>query len=101
MMHINQNSYELIKNSAYFDEKWYYENYPDVKESGMDAVTHYLNVGWKEFRKPGPSFSTLLYLNRYSDVNNMHINPLLHYELYGKIDKRINNDYILKQLKYK
>lgn len=91
MMHINQNSYELIKNSAYFDEKWYYENYPDVKESGMDAVTHYLNVGWKEFRKPGPSFSTLLYLNRYSDVNNMHINPLLHYELYGKIDKRISS----------
>lgn len=93
MMHINQNSYELIKNSAYFDEKWYYENYPDVKESGMDAVTHYLNVGWKEFRKPGPSFSTLLYLNRYSDVNNMHIN---HYYIMNYMGKLIKEFHLIK-----
>lgn len=87
----NRDDYQRIKQSNYFDEKWYYENYPDVRESGMDAAAHYLNIGWKEFRKPGPSFSTLLYLNRYQDANEMQINPLLHYEIYGKIDKRVSS----------
>ena len=83
--------YDLIANSNYFDRKWYLEKYPDVKNSNCDPVQHYLNEGWKEYRRPGPSFSTLLYLNRYEDVNTMWINPLLHFEKIGKNDKRASS----------
>ena len=81
--------YFLIKNSLYFDEKWYLKEYPDVV--GKDAVKHYLEEGWREFRRPGPSFSTLLYLNRYDDAREAGINPLVHYEKIGKMDKRVSS----------
>lgn len=86
-----ESDYDLIKNSVYFDEKWYKNNYSDVSKSGMNPIEHYLYVGWKEFRRPGPSFSTLLYINRYDDVNEMGINPLLHYEKIGKKEKRVSS----------
>lgn len=83
--------YDLIKNSLYFDSQWYLNTYKDVRENKIDPIKHYLNVGWKEFRRPGPSFSTLLYLNRYADVSQMGINPLLHYEKIGKNEKRTSS----------
>lgn len=83
--------YMLVKNSAYFDAEWYLKEYPDVAESGMDPVDHYLTIGWKEFRRPGQSFSTLLYLNRYPDASEMVINPLVHFEKIGKAQKRVSS----------
>ena len=88
---IVNSDYDLIRNSVYFDYNWYLNTYKDVREQGMDPVEHYLNVGWTEYRRPGPSFSTLLYLNRYNDVNSQWINPLLHFEKYGKKEKRISS----------
>ncbi len=80
---------QLIKNSTYFDGDWYLKKYPDVR--GMDPADHYLKIGWIEYKSPGPSFSTLLYLNRYDDAREMGMNPLLHYEKYGKNEKRVSS----------
>lgn len=80
---------DIVRNSLYFDEKWYKKVYPDVAD--MDPAEHYLTRGWVEYRSPGPSFSSLLYLNRYDDARNMGINPLIHYETVGKPEKRVSS----------
>ena len=40
--------YKLISKSKYFDKKWYLASYPEVNETGLDPVMHYLRIGWKE-----------------------------------------------------
>ena len=47
----------VLRNSRYFDEKYYYFLRPDVFKSQKDATLHYLLYGRKE-----------------------KVNPLLHYE---------------------
>ncbi len=72
----------LIRRSEYFDEKWYSEKY-GIKE---DATGHYLNVGWRKDFDPSVRFSSKEYLINNPDIHDM--NPLLHYEVYGKKEGR-------------
>ena len=80
--------YRLIAKSKYFDEKWYLQTYPDVKQSGQNPVEHYMRYGWKEGRNPGADFNTNVYLEINADVKRAGINPLLHYEKYGRKEER-------------
>jgi hypothetical protein len=50
-----------VRDSGLFDEGWYRATYPDVERSGMDAIEHYLSVGAREGRNPGPLFDTAYY----------------------------------------
>ncbi|MEA3443701.1 MAG: glycosyltransferase, partial [Bacteroidota bacterium] len=77
-----------VKQSGLFDKAWYLENYPDVKQSGMDPLKHYLLFGGFEGRNPGPSFDSQFYLESNQDVKDSGLNPLLHYILYGKNEGR-------------
>lgn len=77
---------QIIRNSTFFDGKWYLEKYPDIK--GLDPAFHYLIYGWRQFRSPSPLFSTMLYLNRFDDAREMDINPILHFEKIAKDEKR-------------
>ena len=74
-----------IRNSRYFDEKYYYFLRPDVFNSQKDAALHYLLYGWEEKTNPSEYFNTAEYLNAYPDVN---FNPLLHYEWFGKNENK-------------
>ena len=74
-----------IRNSRYFDEKYYYFLRPEVFNSQKDAALHYLLYGWKEKTNPSEYFNTAEYLTAYPDVN---FNPLLHYEWFGKNENR-------------
>ena len=60
--HEEEQQIEIIKNSEFFDTKWYLEKNPDVKSRKMSAARHYLKNGWKENRNPSPKFSTREYL---------------------------------------
>lgn len=73
----------------YIDEKWYFEQYPDAKESGMSAAKHYVNIGWRKGYNPSKKFNTEFYLNKYKDVAKAHICPLLHYLNSGKNEGRL------------
>ena len=75
----------VLRNSRYFDDKYYYFLRPDVFKSRKDAALHYLLYGWNERVNPSEYFNTAEYLNAYSDVN---FNPLLHYEWFGKNENR-------------
>ncbi len=79
---------EAIRNSLFFDERFYLETNPDVRETGTDAALHYLLHGGVEGRDPGPFFSTEAYLARYPDIAAASLNPLLHYEAHGRRENR-------------
>jgi len=79
---------KLLRQSGYFDEGWYLEQYPEVARAGLDPAEHYLKVGASEGRNPGPKFDTRWYLERYPDVEAAKMNPLLHYVKHGRDEGR-------------
>ncbi len=46
-----------LRQSGTFDESWYLQTYPDVLQSGMDPAEHFLWLGARLGRRPGPSLS--------------------------------------------
>jgi GT2 family glycosyltransferase len=82
----NIKGYEAIKRNNLFDLSYYLKTYPDIIPSGKDPLLHYILFGYKEGRKPNPTFDGNYYLLKYKDVKN--INPLVHYALYGKKEGR-------------
>ncbi len=68
--------------SVVFDADWYRRAYPDWSIS-KTPLEHYLDLGWRLGNDPNPFFSTEYYLAAYPDVAGAHINPFLHYVLYG------------------
>jgi hypothetical protein len=69
----------------YFDEKYYLAEYPEVKDSGLSAYDHYIQIGWKENKNPNAEFDTKLYRNLYIySGNKYNLNPLSDF-VYNKI----------------
>ena len=74
-----------------FDGNWYLEYYPDVKAAGVCPLKHYLELGWKENRRPHPAFDGEWYLRFYGDVRAANMPPLQHYVLFGAKEGRKPN----------
>jgi len=51
----------LIRASGLFDESYYCTHHPDVAESGLDPVDHYLRIGAAKGYDPSPLFDTGYY----------------------------------------
>jgi hypothetical protein len=79
---------ELVRKSSLFDSEWYLRTYPDVAEAGLNALDHYMSVGWREGRDPGPDFATSSYLKANRDVAMAGVNPLLHFVEFGDEEGR-------------
>ena len=79
---------EIIRKSAYFNPMWYREKY--LLDDNIDPAEHYLKKGLYE-TNPSEKFNGEEYLQLNLDVEKCGINPLLHYEQYGKREKRILN----------
>lgn len=73
--------YLAIRTSALFDPAFY------ARSVGGGAA-HYLLRGAEEGLDPGPFFSTIGYLRQNPDVAQTGMNPLAHYELYGRKEGR-------------
>ncbi|CAO3383406.1 rhamnosyltransferase WsaF family glycosyltransferase [Azospirillum argentinense] len=67
----------------YFDPSFYLEANPDVAESGMEPLAHYLAHGWREGRRPNPHFDPSFYLEASPDVAESGMEPLAHYLAHG------------------
>ncbi|NOU47318.1 MAG: glycosyltransferase, partial [Bacteroidales bacterium] len=76
---------ETIRQSGLFDEKYYLENNPDVRNSDLTAIQHYLIYGGFEGRKPSDKFNHDLYANLYPEALETGKNPLLYYILNDKV----------------
>ncbi|WP_373004286.1 glycosyltransferase [Hyphomonas sp.] len=66
-----------------FDPEWYLATNKDVREAGIDPLTHFKMTGWAEGRKPHSLFDTEWYLATNPDVEASGINPLTHYIVTG------------------
>ena len=80
--------FNKIRSSGLFDEQWYLQKYPDVKQSKINPIHHYLTFGWREGRNPSTNFNNNAYLTDYPDVASANICPLLHYINCGKLEGR-------------
>ncbi|QOW21681.1 rhamnan synthesis F family protein [Novilysobacter avium] len=74
---------EAIQDAGVFDVEYYLEQYPDVLESGMDPLVHYVRHGARENRNPSALFDGAWYLRNNHDVARKKRNPLLHFCQYG------------------
>lgn len=79
---------ERIAESGLFDELWYQHRYPEMADSGLSAIEHYIKIGADKGYNPSELFDTRWYLQTYIDVAQGSINPLLHYILHGKAEQR-------------
>ncbi|MFC1798836.1 glycosyltransferase, partial [Thermodesulfobacteriota bacterium] len=80
--------YITIKKSELFDVKYYLSKYPDVTESGINPLVHYIEFGASEGRNPNQIFNTAYYLSQNPDVADSRMNPLAHYILFGASEGR-------------
>lgn len=76
-----------IQDSGLFDPAFY------QRESGfsgqlIDCIRHYCLGGEELGLSPSSSFDPTYYAARYPDVAESSVNRLLHYVLYGRIEKR-------------
>ncbi len=78
----------ILRRSLFFDRDWYLATYADVAKAGLNPAKHYLTMGAKEGRDPGPFFSTRDYLASNPDVAEAGVNPLLYFESRGWREKR-------------
>lgn len=72
-----------ILQTGLFDGPAYLAAYPDVAESGMDPLRHYVEHGESEGRRPNPMFDPEWYRAEYPDVASAGVDPLLHYAQFG------------------
>jgi glycosyltransferase involved in cell wall biosynthesis len=79
---------EELENSGLFDCQWYCSRYKDVNHLGMNPLQHYIRIGARLLRDPGPHFSTRFYLLTHRDVAQARINPLVHYVMHGRQEGR-------------
>lgn len=78
----------LLQASQHFDKRWYLEQYPDIANSTMNPVEHYLKYGVLEARNPSPSFDTKFYITQNPDIAESGYQPLLHYIQHGQMEHR-------------
>jgi len=62
-----------------FDAEWYGKRFPDVAQSTLDPLQHYMEVGMKQGRDPNPLFMSEWYFNRYLASAAEPPPPILHY----------------------
>ncbi len=82
------NNKKLIVSSGLFDEDYYLNQNPDVKNSKVNPLRHYVLHGAYEGRIPSTKFNGNYYLLKYTDNRKSGINPLIHYLLHGKKEGR-------------
>jgi len=84
--------------AADFDRRFYLDNNPDVRATGIDPVEHYAQIGWREGRDPHPEFSTRYYLELHPSVGEALMNPFYHWIISGKPAGIVNRGTHLQQI---
>lgn len=73
---------------ASFDQEFYLAQRPDIANSGLEPLHHYLTIGWKEGLDPSPAFCTRYYLDQSPDLVASGSHPFLHWVFHGKSEGR-------------
>lgn len=87
---------ELLRNSGYFDEK-FYKSQVHLDWSNIDPVIHFLEVGAANLIAPSLRFDLEKYCAAYPEVTAEAINPLLHFIVKGRQEGKrafaVNDDF--------
>jgi hypothetical protein len=59
----------------HLDVDYYLHSEPQLDRAGGDALTHFLEWGWREGRNPSPAFDVAFYLGAKPDVAAAGVNP--------------------------
>ncbi len=51
---------KALKHSGIVDAEWYLQNYPDVTQTGIDPLLHYVEFGVYEGREPNPRLAKVM-----------------------------------------
>ena len=73
----------LVRNTLLFDDDYYRENNPDIAESRVNALFHYVAYGDEEGRSPSVFFDPQFY-RKSAGGWTKNINALLHFTLVGR-----------------
>lgn len=73
-----------IENAGIFDRDWYVSKYRDVLISGISPLMHFVRIGMKIGRDPGPDFSTEYYISQVPPAELKDVYPVLHFLRVGK-----------------
>ena len=84
----------LLKKSELFNKEWYISTYNLPDSDDFDPFVHYYYEGWKKGFNPSLAFSSSFYVNKYKDVRDIKVCPLVHYIKYGAKELRKINKYI-------
>lgn len=77
-MAVPDDAAELALIAPAFDVSFYLSDNPDIAQAGVDALKHYLHLGWREGRNPSPWFDTARYIAAHDELAEDPINPLVH-----------------------
>jgi len=77
----------VVRSSGLFDED-YYAGTEQARSANLDPVVHYLCYGEAAHLPPGSHFDPTFYCQRYLDVAEQEVSPLLHYIRYGRSEGR-------------
>jgi hypothetical protein len=75
--------------APHFDRAFYLAANPDIRETDIDPLEHFIRQGWKEGRNPSRLFDVKYYLAVNNDVAASQINPLLHFVWNGRREGRL------------
>lgn len=73
-----------IKASGLFDKDWYLATYRDVALSGIPPIAHFVRIGMKIGRNPGPKFDTQHYLSQVPQEALEGMAPVMHFIRVGR-----------------
>ncbi len=85
---IHREIYRVVSASSYFDAQWYRSHQMGRMSRLADPVWHHLNSWSTRATDPSANFDTSYYVESYPDVRASGINPLFHYEKYGRAEQR-------------
>ncbi|MDR3617282.1 MAG: glycosyltransferase [Candidatus Obscuribacterales bacterium] len=90
-----------ISELGLFDEVFYVHRYPEILDTGLEPLVHYLKFGGRERKDPSGLFDTSFYLKQVNDADRVE-NALVHYVSEGAAAKLNPNrlfesEYYLRQ----
>jgi len=78
----------IISSSGFFDEEYYYQQRPDIKNLNLNPIEHYLSRGLFEECYPNRYFIPREYQALNKDIASAHIEPFSHYLTHGAFENR-------------
>jgi GT2 family glycosyltransferase len=71
-----------------FDPEFYFGEYRDIAQNGVNPLVHYIEHGEAEGRWPHPSFDPGFYRSQNPDIAKSRESPLLHFLAHGEREGR-------------